>query len=154
MELQQAYRRKAKMDHFLVSILFTVAFFVYMYLFIYLPFTIIVPLLGGFFILWALSEGRGKRTIVERLFPFYRDLLDIERRLAPNTFASYRLSLRSSLWVVGVILILVGILELVGIINAEPDVFPFTAFYPIALIVVNVNVYLRHQRIESGEEDR
>ncbi|QDI92712.1 hypothetical protein EPH95_17235 [Salicibibacter halophilus] len=154
MERMQLYRRKKKTDHFFVSILFTAAFFMYMYLFIYLPFTIIVPALGVLFVGWAMIEGRGKRAVVERFLPFYRELLDVERRLAPKTFESYRLSFRISLRIVGVILILVGIFEHFSIIEAEPDVFPFTALYPIALIVVNVNVYSRHKRIETGDEDK
>ncbi|QQK75520.1 hypothetical protein HUG15_07955 [Salicibibacter cibarius] len=154
MELIQTYRRKKKTDHFLVSILFTIVFFVYMYLFIYLPFTIVVPALGVLFIVWAMIEGRGERAVLERLLPFFRGLLDAERSLAPKTFASYRLSFRISLRVVGVILILVGIFEHFAIIDVEPDVFPFTALFPIALIVVNVNIYTRHKRMEAGDEDK
>ncbi|QQK79414.1 hypothetical protein HUG20_05585 [Salicibibacter cibi] len=154
MELIQSYRRKKKIDHVLVSVLFSLVFFVYMYLFIYLPFTIVVPALGVLFIFWAMIEGRGERAVVERFFPFFRGLLDVERSLAPKTFASYRLSFRISLRVVGGILILTGVFEHFAIIDAEPDSFPFTALFPIALIVVNVNVYTRHKRMEAGDEDK
>ncbi|AXF57603.1 hypothetical protein [Salicibibacter kimchii] len=154
MELIPSYRRKKKTDHFFVSIFFTIAFFAYMYFFIYLPFTIVIPALGLVLIIWSMVEGRGNRTVVERMLPFYRELLDIERSLAPKTFASYRLSFRISLRVVGVILLLVGVFEYFAIIEAEPDVFPFMALFAIALIVVNVNVYTRHKRMEAGDEDK
>lgn len=146
------YRKMKLIDHFLVSVLFTILFFAYMYVSVYFPFSVVVPALGILFIVWALIERRGKPAVVERLFPFYRKMLKVERHLAPKTFESNRLGLRSSLWVVGVVLVLIGLLDFVHIIDAEPEVFPFTMVYPLALIVVNINVFTRHKRMEAGDE--
>ncbi|GAK13421.1 hypothetical protein [Geomicrobium sp. JCM 19039] len=141
------YLKWKKWDHAIVSVLFTVAYFLYLLAFDVMVFSVAVPLLGVIFIGWAIIEGASKRPIIAMVIPKYRQLLAFEQTIAPESYHDYRVSFRVSLWFVGIALIVIGLLEEFDVINVDEQALALPVIYPLALIIVNFNVHSRHKRM-------
>ncbi|GAK01717.1 hypothetical protein JCM19055_4921 [Geomicrobium sp. JCM 19055] len=99
------------------------------------------------FIAWAIFERQNTRALLALIIPKYKEVMNFERMIAPEAHHNYRISLRISLLIVGTALFVISILQSFGTIEVDETMLTLPVIYPIALVVVNVNVHSRYKRM-------
>ncbi|GAK10044.1 hypothetical protein [Geomicrobium sp. JCM 19038] len=136
-----------KYDHLIVSILFTIAYFLYIFAMASFSFPTVLLIIAVIFIAWAMFERQNRRALLSLIVPKYKEVMNFEQVIAPEAHHNYRISLRISLLLVGTALFVISILQSLGTIQVDETMLTLPVIYPIALVVVNVNVHSRYKRM-------